>query len=186
MRTAKEMYAYCKANNFGRGFNEHNSLKHFEIIANNLQADESVELVFIGLHNYQSATKHDNNYAYAITNKRIMMAQKKVIGSNFQTVSLDNINDITFTTGMVFGIITVDTMKERFNVAVDKATGESINTAIHETLDRIKSGGRQKQDRTTPYDTDIASHLEYYQQLVKDGLITEKDYETKKRQLLGL
>ena len=63
-------------------------LKHFSLIEDTLLSGETVYLVFEGLHNYQSTTKHDKNFAYAITSKRIILAQKKVIGSVLQTISL--------------------------------------------------------------------------------------------------
>ena len=144
MRTAQEMYSVCVANGYGAGFNERNSIKHFAVIERNLQPDETVELVFIGLHNFRSITKHDNNFAYAVTNKRILMGQQKVIGISFHSVSLDNINDISFTTGAALGIITVDTIKERFNVAIQKDIAANVNAALHNTLDRIRNA-RQPQ-----------------------------------------
>ena len=77
MRTAEEMYEYCVENGYGSGFNRNNSIKHFKVIESALQPDEDILSVFIGLHNYQSMSKHDNNFAYALTNKRIIMGQKK-------------------------------------------------------------------------------------------------------------
>ena len=87
---------------------------------------------------HRSATNHDSNYAYAITKKRIIMAQKRVIGQTFQTVDIDNMNDITMSTGMLMGVITIDTMKERFNVAVEKSQAMSINKSIHDVLLSLK------------------------------------------------
>lgn len=118
MKLAEEMYQYCLEHNYGEGMNKKWGLKHFSLIEQALGADEDVIMCFIGLHNYMSATKHDNNFAYAVTNKRILMAQQKMIGQVFQTVDIDNLNDITMNTGMLMGIITIDTIKEKFNVAV--------------------------------------------------------------------
>lgn len=84
MKTAEQMYEYCLENNFGQGFTKKWGLKHFRVIEKNLLPNEEVLMTFIGLHNYQSMTKHDGNYAYAITNNRILIAQKKVIGENLK------------------------------------------------------------------------------------------------------
>lgn len=73
MRTANEMYQFCLDNGYGQGFNTRNSIKHFGIIEKNLGNDENVLFAFIGLHNYVSISKHDNNFAYAVTNKRRAM-----------------------------------------------------------------------------------------------------------------
>ena len=66
LNNAKQMYQYCIANNFGKGMNQNWGIKHFTLIQNSLQSDEEVLMCFIGLHNYISMTKHDNNFAYAL------------------------------------------------------------------------------------------------------------------------
>lgn len=76
---------------------------------------------FIGLHNYKSASKHDNNFAYAITNKRLILAQQQALGEVVQSINLDNINDVTKSSGILSGTITFDTIKEVFNVNVSQA-----------------------------------------------------------------
>lgn len=134
MRTAEEMYYYCIDNGYGHGFSKHNSLKHFAVLEESLKPDEEVIFPFIGIHNYQSMSKHDNNFAYAVTDRRFIMAQKKVIGQNVQSVRFDYINDITFSTGLVAGIITIDTMKEQFNIAVNKQDGKNIYEALNDFL----------------------------------------------------
>ncbi|MDZ5034981.1 hypothetical protein GNF81_20035 [Clostridium perfringens] len=62
------------------------------------------------------------------------MAQKKRVGEIIQTVSLKNLNDITMTTGAITGIITIDIVKETFNVEVNKSAARNINDKIHELL----------------------------------------------------
>ena len=91
-------------------------------------------MTFIGLHNYESMTKHDGNYAYAITSKRVLMGQKKVIGENLKVVLLKHLNDVTASTGLVAGTITFDTIKETFNVMVGKKQASNIMTKIHEVV----------------------------------------------------
>ena len=99
MSTAEGMYQYCVDNHFGSGFNKKWGIKHFGILEKNLMPDEEVYMTFIGLHNFESATKHDGNYAYAITNKRIIFGQKALAGEKFKSVYHEKINDITFETG---------------------------------------------------------------------------------------
>ncbi len=178
MKTAKEMYDYCLEQKLGSGFNARNSLKHFEVIASNLRADEDVLFVFIGIHNYVSMSKHDNNFAYAITNNRILMGQKKVIGQVFQSVALDQVNDVTFKSGLALGVITIDTIKETFNVALDKSQAKNINDRIHELLFDFKN----KPAVTDASDTE---DLRKYKQLLDDGIITQEEFDKKKAQILG-
>lgn len=184
MRTAEEMYNYCVNNGFGEGFNRSNSIKHFLVVENTLLPDETVLCVFIGLHNYISATKHDNNFAYAITNKRIIMGQKKVIGQIVQVISLDNINDITHNTGLVFGVITIDTIKETFNVAIAKKVSNNIYNTVHKVFCDLKN--------TSPGNSTLHKNISPMQQikelkeLLDIGAITQEEFRAKKKQLLNL
>ena len=88
MRTAEEMYQYCIDHNFGEGMNKKWGIKHFSLIERALKDDESPIMCFIGLHNYVSPTKHDNNFAYAITNKRILIAQQNLSVRHFRQWTL--------------------------------------------------------------------------------------------------
>ena len=138
MKTAKEMYNYCKGKKFGQGQSEAWALKHFSIIEKSLADDEEALTCFIGLHNYMSLIKHDSNYVYAITKKRIVMAQKKLIGEALKTVFHDNVHDIKFQPGSIFGLIVLDTIKETIHIALGKKQAAHIYNEIHDVLNGLK------------------------------------------------
>lgn len=186
MSRAENMYNYCKENKFGSGFNEKWGVKHFKVLQDNLIRSEKVLMTFIGLHNYQSATKHDSNYAYAITNKRILFGQKSLTGEKFKAVNHERINDITFEKGIVFGVLTIDTPQEKFNIALDKASASSINNEIHAVLDNLKSSNAQESIPQPPANTSAADEILKFKGLVDSGIITRDEFEAKKKQLLGL
>lgn len=181
---AQQMYQYCLDHNYGEGMNQKWGVKHFLLIQQALQEDEEVLMCFIGLHNYISPSKHDNNFAYAVTNKRIIMAQQKAVGQVFQTVDIDNLNDVTMSTGMLMGVITIDTIKEKFNVAVNKQAAQSINKAIHDILFSLKQ--QKKAPTITSQSVSSADELLKFKNLLDIGIITQEEFEQKKKQLLGL
>lgn len=181
LSTAEGMYQYCVDNNFGSGFNEKWGVKHFGILENNLMKEERVLMTFIGLHNYESTMKHDSNYAYAITNKRILFGQKTLTGDKFKAVAHERINDLTFETGLVFGVLTIDTPQEKFKVALDKGSAVSINITIHQILDELKYSSSKAQLQTTS----TTEELKNFKELLDLGIITEDEFNTKKKQLLG-
>ncbi len=186
LQTAEGMYHYCVENNYGTGWNENWGVKHFKVIENNLMNVEEVIMTFIGFHNYQSASKHDQNFAYAITNKRIVMAQKNIIaGETLQTISLENINDITFKSGIILGVMTIDTIKEVFNVGLGKQSAQKINAKVIEVLETLKIKKSQgiKDAAAT---VSAADEIKKYKELLDMNVITQEEFETKKKQLLGM
>lgn len=186
MRTAQEMYHFAKQNGFGQGFTDNLALKHFGIIENSLQPDEDAKMVFIGLHNYRSMTKHDNNFAYAVTQKRIIMAQKRIIGTVCQSVYFNQLNDITLSTGLALGVVTIDTTKEQFNVGVAKDHAQNIYALLHQVIDEIRNPAQAAQvKQQANMNSDMAA-LQYFKKMYDDGLITAEEYEFKRKQVLGM
>lgn len=180
MRNANEMYQFCLDNGYGQGFNTRNSIKHFGIIEKNLGNDENVLFAFIGLHNYVSISKHDNNFAYAVTNKRILLGQKKVIGEVFQSIALNKINDITFQSGVAYGVITVDAQTEVFNVAVIKSQANNINKKLHELLYQLK-----EESSAVVSSSSAADEIRKFKELLDDGIISQEEFNKKKSELLS-
>lgn len=182
LTTAKGMYKFCVDNGYGKGFNETWGVQHFQILVDALMPEEKVIFPFIGLHNYISMTKHDNNFAYAVTNKRIIMGQKKMVGQLFQSINWENINDITFKSGLALGILTIDTFKETFNVAVDKGAAQLVCDRIHEVFEEIKKPSKSEDvSSEDPYES-----LKKLKELLDIGIVTQEEFDIKKKKLLGI
>lgn len=174
MRKAEEMYNYCVKNGYGKGLTKGWSIKHFKVLEENLISGEEVYMTFIGLKDYVSATKHDGNYAYAITNKRIIFGQKKVLGQNFKSVVLDRLNDISSSTGAIWGKVTIDTLGEVFNVGVDKVSADKISKEAHNVIFNMRNK-----------EVDSISELRKYKDLMDEGIISKEEFESKKKELLA-
>lgn len=186
---AEKLYNYCVDHGTGRGLNRKWGVKHFTLIVDNLMPKEKVAFVFIGLNNFKSATKHENNYAYAITDKRILLAQQNVIGESVKSINWNNINDITLKKTAVFGIVEVDTFKESFNIAVDRTQAQNIYNEIYRVYDILKRKAERKQytpqesERTKddPYD-----QLKKLKELLDMGILTQDEFDAKKKQILNI
>ncbi len=185
MSTAEGMYQYSVENKFGSGHNEKWGLKHFGVLETNLMQDEEVLMTFIGLHNYESATKHDRNFAYAITNKRIMFGQKSLTGEKFKSVAYEKINDITFEKGLLFGVLTIDTPQEKFNISLDKESATAINNNVHQVLDSLKKEKVEERPATNAT-ISLEYELKKFKGLLDMGVITEDEFNMKKKQLLNI
>ena len=165
------------------------AIKHFQLLLDNLKDNEEVYCVFIGLHNYKSMTQHNNNYAYAMTNKRVIMAQHKMLGANVQSVNIENINDISLAKSGIAGIgigrVCIDTFKETLNVGVNISFAENIYNCAHDVWDKIreqKNNGLEGEN-IQKY---AAEQIKEFKELLDMGAITKEEFDAKKKQLLGL
>lgn len=183
MKTATDLYNYCHENNFGHGMTKGWGIKHFQLIVDAIKPDEEIKMAFIGLHNYISVTKHDSNFAYAVTNKRIIMAQKKLIGNVVQSVALDQVNDVTSSTGMLMTVITIDSIREQFNVAVDKISGQNITDKIHTLLFELKTQAASE-TRQTSIPSNITDELLKLKDLHDKGVLTDEEFASMKQRII--
>lgn len=112
-----------------------------------------------------------------------MFGQKTLTGTKFKAVAHERINDITFETGMVFGVLTIDTPQEKFNVALNKQSATSINNHIHQVLDEVKTGTHTQ---VITNNVSSADELKKFKELLDLGIITQEEFDAKKKQLLSI
>ena len=181
MRTAEEMLEFSMENGFGEGITKGTALRHFKLIEESLQKDETVLMTFIGLLNFKGVTKHEHHHAYALTNKRFIIARKKLIGQSVKTILLNMLNDVSLRTHMVYGVMEFDTMKETFSVAVMKKHATNIQENIQKHLIDLNNSGNDNVKQS-----DSIADLERFKELADKGVITAEEFEAKKKQILGL
>lgn len=186
LRTAKGMQEYCDYYEMGRGSSRGWALKHFGLIADDLRPDEDVLTVFIGISNYESMTKHENNAAYAVTSKRIIVAQKNLIGKSIVSVALTHVNDVKLKTGLLGGIVTFDAMSETFNVFLYKEFAQRVFDNARDCIDYAKKQTAQPVAQKEQQSASSISDLRELNELLKDGIITQAEFDAKKKQILGI
>ena len=110
-----------------------------------------------------------------------------MIGEALQSVALDHVNDITFTSGFLMGVVTIDTMKEKFNVAVDKSQAKNISERLHDLLIDLKRPAPKVQPSSAQKAVDDQINLLYeLKELLDAGVLTQEEFDAKKKQVLGL
>lgn len=181
MKTAKEMVKYVDEHGLGKGMTKKWRLKHFAVAEQQLNSDEEVLACFIGLHNYISASKHDNYFGYVITNKRFIMTQKKVMGENVKIVSRKHLNDVSKETRLGWGILTFDTFKETFNIAITKDIIDNVHNIVNTFL---FSDSTPVSDQSQPTQS-VAEQLKEFKELLDLEIITQEEFDKKKAELLG-
>ena len=113
--------------------------QHTKVICKHLNADEEIYYVFPAQRNPDSLNIF-STCLIALTNKRILIAQKRVLwGYNITSITPDMFNDFELSKGLLFGKLDIDTVKEviRLSNIQPKALVE-IETNLSEYILEIK------------------------------------------------
>ena len=109
--------------------------RHSEVIEKHLNPGEEVLYAFAAQGD-RSSFEIFNTYAVVLTNKRILLAQKRVIfGYTFLAVTPDMFNDLTVQSGLIWGKVYIDTVKETIILSnISKAALDDVETPITEYM----------------------------------------------------
>ena len=109
--------------------------KHAEIIDRHLNPDEKILYIFLGQKN-DSPIDIVNTNIVAFTNKRIMVATKRLVfGYFFKSITPDMYNDLSVNRGLIFGTVIIDTIKEVIKITnIDPNALDEIETNITEIM----------------------------------------------------
>ena len=108
---------------------------HANVIEKHLNPGEEVLYAFAGQKGLSSFEMF-NTYAVAVTNKRLMIVQKRVLfGYLFISITPDMFNDLTVATGIIWGKVIIDTIKEKITLSnLSKRAVQEIETIVTETM----------------------------------------------------
>lgn len=113
--------------------------KHCEIVEKHLNPGEEVLFAFAGQKNdfWYSIF---NTYVVALTNKRLVLGRKRLVwGYFFSSVTPDLYNDLLVYQGLIWGKVTVDTVKEVIVITnLSKSSLDPIETNITEFMMKEK------------------------------------------------
>ncbi len=109
--------------------------QHCKILDFHLNTGEKILYMFAGQKNDRPIDIF-NTYVIAFTNKRIILATKRVVfGYFFKSITPDMYNDLTVHKGLIFGKIILDTVKEVITISnIDCKALDEIETNITEIM----------------------------------------------------
>jgi hypothetical protein len=113
--------------------------QHSKVISKHLNKDEDVYYVFPAQKNPDSLNIF-STCLIALTNKRILLAQKRVLwGYNMTSITPDMFNDFELSKGLIFGKLDIDTVKEVIRLSnIDSKALVEIETNLSEYILEIK------------------------------------------------
>ena len=109
--------------------------RHAKVIEKHLNPGEIVNFVFAAQKGTSSIDIF-STFAVVLTNKRILLAQKRVLfGYTFLAITPDMFNDLTVQSGIIWGKVYIDTVKETVLLSnVSKRAMNIIETEITEYM----------------------------------------------------
>ena len=118
--------------------------KHARVVENILDKDERILYAFCGQRNEGNTVLFDS-CVVALTNKRIIIGEKRIFGYYVLTVSPEMFNDLKINSRLFFGQVEIDTVKERIFISnIDKKALDEIETNVHEIMLDNKRRLKQK------------------------------------------
>ena len=109
--------------------------RHALVIEKHLNPGEEVTYVFAAQKGLSSIDIF-STFAVVLTNKRILLAQKRVLfGYTFLAITPDMFNDLTVDSGIIWGRVFIDTIKETVLLSnISKKAMNEIETEITEYM----------------------------------------------------
>lgn len=113
--------------------------KHSKVAEMHINPDEEVQYVFTcqkNTHSYEIF----RTFVVVMTNKRMILAQKRMLfGYIFISITPDMYNDLTLLTGIIWGKVCIDTVKEVVQLSnLQKSALPEIETKISQFMMEMK------------------------------------------------
>jgi len=189
MITGQQIFDNAKQN--GLLYGGERELKHFDYIAQFLNENEKLLLGFSSnsIYDPKGNIIWGGTVAFAITDKRILYGRKAMLGG-YKTVDLDNINDITKSNwGIIDTRITIDTYKESIEFNVGKLQNDDYYKKILEALEKYRENKSASQSQSSQTiiqnNISIADEILKFKQLLDMGVLTQEEFDMKKKELLN-
>lgn len=153
-----------------------------------LADDENIKYLTSGLMD-------GTTWLIVCTQKRIILLDYGMFfGMKQSEMALENINSISYQTGLIFGSIEIwhggaRMLIENCNKQTVKPFVDAVNAAIKESKQNQQSAtaaNAQTSAQSSATDDDVVSKLERLAALKEKGILTDEEFSAQKAKLLGL
>lgn len=152
--------------------------KEVKELPNVMYDGETLEYLMSGFLN-------GNTWLITCTNKRVLFLDKGMLfGCKQLEIPLEKINSIEAKKGLFLGSITIWDGASAIKIdQIQKIALQPFVTAVNEMREAYK---KQTSSNTTTTESDYIIQLEKLAELKEKGIITQEEFETKKKKILNL
>lgn len=187
-RSAIEMFEMSE----NKGYNlapEKKALKHFGIIESILLPSETVLVAFMAFtEGNKGLDALANVQAIAVTDKRIITGCSRPLSQGSETIDISSINNISLERGVALsGKITVSTLMGDTVFPLTSVHAPQIHADLNRILYELKNNSVPiSTPQPAPQVPSEADEIRKYKSLLDDGILTQEEFDAKKKELLGL
>lgn len=150
LKTADKMYQYSCDNGFGTGFGKSWGLKNFTLLQRKMEPGETAFITFVGLHRFHSMSAHQRNFAYAITDQRIIMGQVRFFGRiRFESVPLNAVMNISFDNDKDIGVMKILLPEDAITIGMSRDSTTALSNRLEQLLPLIQQLALGKENAET-------------------------------------
>ena len=161
--------------------------KAFCEIEKMLRPDEDVLFAFTG----SSAVRKNNSMLFAVgvalTNQRLLLGGQikglLKVSYTAQSFNIENINAISQSWSAIGGYLIIDTLGD--DIRIGEPEREVVNNIIAD-FDNVLQSLKAPKSAAASQQTSAADELKKFKELLDMGVITQEEFDAKKKQLLGL
>jgi len=158
---------------------------HLNFLIDILDDDEDVLFLFVGLaENWGGAST-----ACAVTNKdTIVFASKGLLGNdNLKRIKISDIKEVSVSSTLILNdIVEVETLTEKFGLNFSgQEQAIRVQNILRKYISRFEKENRSS-NSTVLSSLSPADEIKKFKALLDEGIISEQEFDEKKKQLLGL
>ena len=200
MRTVNEIVDFIRSNKatpmdvfMEKGYD--NNRHQVEFLITQLRNDEDVVCAMFVSTVYDGKKVVVNGSgglgALFVTNKRIIYGRKAGFlfgGTIIKAINIDDSTDVTSSDfGLMSGRVVINTKNENCSFEVGKKNASKIFAMISNAIQDVLEKRQATQGAATVIQaTSPAEELKKFKELLDMGIITQEEFDAKKKQLLGL
>lgn len=154
--------------------------REIQEIAKILWEDEDIEDCIPG--------NYENGFGLlAATNKRLIFIDKKLFGVRIEDFSYEKITSIQYHSGLLMGELTIYASGNKATIKhLEKASGAKFSDFVRARISAPAAHASSSVAIKNEPDRDPYAEVEKLASLMEKGIVTEEEFQKKKKQLLGL
>ena len=204
MRTIEEIRKHVKSNRDSLTWGQRRSFKY---VIQHLDDNEQILVAFDGVWGDRMSTKggklsrsdgtltgSNRSWAvFAFTNQRLIYGRRRglistifMAGSFIKTLELVEFKKVSAYKRVFFGTIVLETLTNTIKISKRRRLAQAYAELIRRAISAQKSEGNNESGSTPVTGLSIADEIRALKELEMDGIISNEEFEAKKRKLMGL